>query len=148
MLLCAYIREVKVKKVYFPFEATTPMAVPIGDYQKNLCLNRPYFNTEEHHLPGEQKCLCLKAVFWNLYLVECWMDPAFKHLQGLEGFKLGQVDWEQNHWNIVCKRPRKLSSPVSPSERDYQQSWNKSSVENPQRWSPAWVLHCTPEKKG
>lgn len=32
MLLCAYIREVKVKKVYFPLEAATPTAVPIGDY--------------------------------------------------------------------------------------------------------------------
>lgn len=34
MLLCAYFREVKVKKVYFPFEAATPTMFPIEDYLK------------------------------------------------------------------------------------------------------------------
>lgn len=34
MLLCASIREVKVKKVYFLFEAPTPTVFPIGDYSK------------------------------------------------------------------------------------------------------------------
>lgn len=31
MLLCAYFREVKVKKVYFPLEAATPTVVPMED---------------------------------------------------------------------------------------------------------------------
>lgn len=45
MLLCAYFRQVKVKKVYFPFETATPTVVPIEDYFKItaeidlICLN-------------------------------------------------------------------------------------------------------------
>lgn len=150
MLLCASIREVKVKKSILSLWSSKSHCVSYRRLFKNLCWNRPQFHTEEQRLPGEAKCLCLKPFIWNLYWVECWMDPVLSTFKEppLGALKLGQVDWQQNHWNIVCRRPLKLSSPVLPPEQDYQQNWTRWSIGNPQRWSPGWVMHCISGKKG